>query len=256
VVAVIWTVLANADFAISKFASVEFQSKWNLWWHPNWSGQVWLVGLLVIALLMIWEGSYRHSSTLDAKIESLHAQLNEIENAKPRIMLCDPDARHVEPISFGAIGMLPFFAAPLVKVRFINKPQEPYTDKSVANGIVAKLRFFDSSSMCLLPMDGRWDDTDQPSDRPATQSKSDLLAVTFLVEGARNVDVAFWDAKKKIFVAFNNDSYNFPPTFTKPGHELGSGPIRAEIRLVGARVNEVFSLNFWMGQDGKVQVSL
>jgi hypothetical protein len=152
--------------------------------------------------------------------------------------------------------MQPFFAATFIKVRFINVPEPPFTDKSVAKDITAKLRFFGPSSNCLLAMDGRWDDTDQPSSRPPTQSKSDLLSVSFLREGAHNVDVAFWDAEAKTFVAFNNDSYAFLGSrFTKPGHTLGGGPIRAEIRLVGAQVEEIFMLTFWIGNDGNVHAS-
>jgi hypothetical protein len=194
---------------------------------------------------------------LQRQLSESNRQIEEIENAKPRIMLCDPDALHTEPISFSAPGMQSFFSATFVKARFINKPQPPYRNTSVASGVTAKLRFFDSNlpSKFLLAMDGRWDDTDQPSNRLPTQSKTDLLSVSFAIEGTHNVDVAFWDPIAKAFVAFNNDSYLFPPRFTKPGHVLGSGPIRAEIRLLGADVEESFALFFWFGLDGKVHVS-
>jgi hypothetical protein len=220
------------------------------------------LGLISIYLIIHWirtpwkldEELLGECKSLEVRLGESNSQLEEIENTKPRIMLCDPGAIHTQFISFSHPGMQPHFAATFVKARFINVPHKPFTDKSVAERIMAKLRFFDSSSSCVFVMDGRWDDTDQPSSRTPTQSKSDLLSVSFGIEGAHNVDIAFWDAMTKTFVAFNNDSYYFQ-NLTKPEHVLGGGPIRAEIRLVGPWVEEVFSVNFWIGNDGKVHVA-
>ena len=93
-----------------------------------------------------------------------------------------------------------------VKVRFINQQKEG-GNVVEANGIRAKIEFYDESARLLLRMDGRWDSSKHPLKLGPGESFNDLLRMNFGVEEEQNVDVAFWNPDNRQFVAFNNDSY-------------------------------------------------
>ena len=77
--------------------------------------------------------------------------------------------------------------------------------------------------------------------------------MNFGIQEAQGIDIAFRDNAGE-FVAFNTDSYNYAPHPKKPGHELGSGPVTAVIRLVGVDVDETFKIEFGTSPDGSVFV--
>ena len=117
-----------------------------------------------------------------------------------------------------------------MKVRFVNRPTTN-SESAIAHQVSAKVKFFDEGGRLILEMDGRWDDKEQPSGRPFTQTKRDLLLTDFSFEEEHNLDIGFWDNQAKEFVAFNNDNYNYQ-TMKKPEHILQGNRFKAEIRLV------------------------
>ena len=208
-----------------------------------------LLGAARLILAPYWIYRERHEDA-EAETEDLKRRLSEIENAKPNIVLREPQARHVQEVTFyGANGLrnLQF-----VKVRFINQKKEDAVIAD-ATGIRAKIEFFNDSARLLLRMDGRWDSSKHPSKLGPGENFNDLLRMNFGAEEEQNVDVVFWNPIGHQFVAFNNDSYQLPD-LTKPDYVLGRGPITAKIRLVNSRFDRVFNLNFCLGSDGRIVI--
>jgi hypothetical protein len=178
------------------------------------------------------------------------AKLKEFSDAKPNIVLREPAAKHVERIriNWHQRSVIRQF----VKVRFINEPSGKFLG-SIARGVTAKVKFFSMAGALLLDMDGRWDDSDQPSTRPYGQSKNDLLAAEFKIKGEHNLDIAFWDDSQHQFVAFNNDSYDYSD-WRKPEYVLSEKQLRVVINLVDEWVDETFSFDFSIKKDQDVVI--
>lgn len=205
-----------------------------------------LLGLYTILhfVLVPWKIDREQSlalTNLETENTELLQQRKEFEEAKPNIVLREPDARHTEYISLND-GKVVTLSAHFVKVRFVNRPTK-HAPTAIAQGVSAKIKFFDVGGMLVLEMDGRWDNTDQPSLRHPTQSKRDLLLTDFAIEEERNLDIAFLDPASGKFVALNNDNYNYQ-NFRKPEHVLMGSQFRAEMRLVGVHVDVTYSVEF------------
>ena len=180
-------------------------------------------------------------STLQGENTGLLNEKREFDEAKPNIILREPDARHIQDIPLSD-GRVIIRIVPFVKVRFVNRPAK-HTESAIAHGVSAKIKFFNVAGQMVLEMDGRWDDKDQPSLRQSTQSKRDLLLADFNFEEERNLDIAFFDTTSNEFVAFNNDNYNYQSQ-KKPEHVLKGDQFRVEIRLVAVHVDVIYSLVF------------
>jgi hypothetical protein len=74
-----WTLLSLADFIMGKM-SPDRKAVWDaMWITPKWGWKVWIIGLLVITVLMLFEGSYRlqHATIKAARLkqQELEAKL-------------------------------------------------------------------------------------------------------------------------------------------------------------------------------------
>jgi hypothetical protein len=64
-----WSLLCSIDVLIGHYASESFKAAYNkAWVAPKWGWAVWIIGLLVITILVIIEGSYRYASNLEDRI--------------------------------------------------------------------------------------------------------------------------------------------------------------------------------------------
>ncbi len=52
-------VFTNIDLIIGKYGSEQAKVSWERFTHPHWGWRIWLIGALVIALVLMVEGSYR-----------------------------------------------------------------------------------------------------------------------------------------------------------------------------------------------------
>ena len=82
----VWTALSSVDTLVTHLASIHFQAEWNSYW-PHWSWSIWLIVFLLFAFFGVWEGSYRHSKEQGAKIAALSSKLQEVDDAKPHVVL-------------------------------------------------------------------------------------------------------------------------------------------------------------------------
>lgn len=173
------------------------------------------------------------------------AKSKEIEDAKPRIVLREPNAIHVAPdVGIGPVvsGFLhPTRTVPFIKVRFVNRPKGNYPN-SVARGVNARVRIFDLSGQLQVDMAGRWDDTTQPSHIPFGVSKTELPSVDFGIEQEHGLDIAYQDTDG-LFVAWNNDNYDYPDA-RPPNHVLTGKEFVVEVKLSAAWVDETFKFQF------------
>jgi len=179
------------------------------------------------------------------EITSLKSRLQGIEDAKPNLILKEPDAKHIRTVTLSNVGAVQF-----VNMRFVNAQKEDGRSTPV-QGIAAMVSFWDESGNQRLEMDGKWESTPFPP--PIGKTLRDMLQMNFSIEQKESVDVAFWDKWTGQFIAFNNDSFNYEH-FWKPGHELGRGPISAKVRLIGNGVDKTFDLKFGRNTEGKVEI--
>ena len=189
---------------------------------------------------------------LQGEKSNIEATLKELTESGPNIVLREPAARHIETISFND-GRVVIFTAQFIKVRFVNKPVKN-SPNAMAQGVSAKIKFFNKNNELVLEMDGRWDNQDQPSLLHPTQSKRNLLLADFTIEEERNLDIAFLSPSSSLFVAFNNDNYNYQ-NLTKPEHILQGDHFTAEIRLVAVQVDATYSIEFRKsGLRGNIEI--
>jgi hypothetical protein len=217
---------------------------------PLLSGLPWywkVITLLIVNILLIWEGAFRAVRKRERQRDEYKKRLQEIEDAKPNIVLNEPDAESVELVPV-ITSQPPIFNAKFVRVRFVNRPLVN-SPNAVAHGVRAFLKFYDPSHVLLLSMDGRWASSSQPSTKHPAETKNDLLPMDFAIEEAQSLDVAFWDPMAGTFVAWNNDNYNYLDV-KKPEHILQGRRFVVEIRLVTVSVDKTFIFQLAFDERG------
>ena len=190
------------------------------------------------------------STQLKAASELVPGELKEVEDAKPNIILREPGAESVEHVTMQANGRI-LATAPFVKVRFVNRPAGHYPT-SIARDVNARVKFYDAGGTLLLDIAGRWADSDQPSVRDFRQSRNDLLKMEFGIEEEHSLDIAFRDTTGE-FVAWNNDSYNFP-NMRKPEHVLSGNRFRVDVKLSAAWIDKTFRFEFAATDENGIEI--
>ena len=67
-----WSAFCGADTAIAHFGSDAVRAEWKaLTFHFPLGWQTWLIGFLIIGLIFVYDGSYRHARALRAKYAKL-----------------------------------------------------------------------------------------------------------------------------------------------------------------------------------------
>jgi hypothetical protein len=202
-----------------------------------------IIVLLGANVLLVVEGAAGAIRKRERQRDEYRLKLEQIEEAKPHIVLRQPDAAYIEAVTIQAIGNVTNNVS-FIKVRFSNKPPVPFPN-SVARDVRVKLRFFEPvpGGKLLLAIDGRWADSDQPSIRDWRQSRTDLLRMEFGIEEGHSLDVAFRDDQTGEFYAFNNENCPYP-SMKKPEHLLVGQHFRVRISLLGPWVDETFEFQF------------
>jgi len=192
----------------------------------------------VLSVALVFGEENREKRKLRQRLESL-------ENSRPKIVLKQPGAVHIEPNVY--VGSI--FVAQFLRVRFVNTPDEA-VPSAVAEAVAAKISYFrEGENNPILSIDGRWADSDQPTPRERWQSYNDLLRIKFDIGDEHNVDVAYRDSRTGECFAWNNDNYNYQD-MTKPEHKLSGEVFRVQVRLVGARVDSTTEFRFSNSADG------
>jgi hypothetical protein len=202
-----------------------------------------IIILLGVNIFLVVEGASRVVRKREKQRDEYRLKLEEIEEAKPRIVLREPDVAYIEPVSIQAVGNVTNPVS-FIKVRFVNQPQAPYPN-AVARDVRVKLHFFEPEpgGRLLLAIDGRWADSDQPSIRDWRPSRTDLLRAEFGIDEEHSLDVAFRDDQTGEFYAFNNENCHYP-LMKKPEHLLVGQHFMVRISLLGPWVDETVEFHF------------
>ena len=195
---------------------------------------------LVVNLALFLELSFRAVRNRERQRDQYRIKLQETENARPRIVLCEPEAQCVERVHIHASGNATNVVS-FLAVRFVNSPTGPPLPNSVAHDVRAKIRFFEPipGGRLLLAIEGMWTDNEQPAIRHWQQHRSDLLKVQFGIEEEHSLDIAFRDDETGELYAFNNDNYGYPQ-MKKPEHLLAGRNFLVRVSLLGPWIDEGF----------------
>jgi|SRR5277367_6645464 len=177
-------------------------------------------------------------------------QLQEINDAKPRVRLRLPGAVHVEMVNHVfhiSDGSVLQITVPFLRIRFWNDPENPFP-KATAKGVRAFVDFFYvGNSVPCLRMSGRWAESTQPPEYSALASKDHLLETTFGFGQEHVVDIAYVSGIDGRCYAWNNDNY---PNFHNPHHHLDGMGYCVAVRLRGELFDETFKFSFYIN-NGK-----
>ena len=208
-----------------------------------------VIVLLGINIFLLVEGAARTIRKRERQRDEYRLKLDEIEAAKPHIVLREPDAAYVEPVEIQSIGNV-MNTVSFMTVRFVNKPLGPFPN-AVARDVRVKLRFFEPlpGGKLLLAIDGRWADGKQTSIRDWRESRPDLFRAEFGIEEEHTLDVAFRDDQTGEFYAFTNENCHYP-LMKKPEHLLVGQHFTVRISLLGPWVDETFEFHFANDSSG------
>jgi hypothetical protein len=185
------------------------------------------------------------------KVSELGAVLQEIEDAKPRIIL---RTVYTEKVDVNQNGIV-VCKANVLRLKLENSPQH-HEPNNEAKNVIAKISFYDSSGKLLLSdMDGRWTASPQPVG-PHTDSIVPLLGMDFGIGVIRDLDIAFAETTYikdplPILVAFNNDNFCVQ-RWRKEDHILAGNRFVANIHISAVRVDTHFSVEFWVLPYGEI----
>lgn len=190
------------------------------------------------------------------QVKDLSRQLQEIDEARPRIKAKLPDAVRsltVNHVFFhlGTKQPMSVQSVPFLQVAFHNDPLKPFPH-SIAKGVRAFVEFTpEGKDTPSLKIDGRWAENDQPPARGAFESKSDILETSFGFGESHNLDIAYISGTDGMCYAWNNDNYaNFDNRYLTPSHLLPAVNYEVRVRLRGEFVDEVFKFKFTVARGG------
>jgi hypothetical protein len=199
---------------------------------------------LVVNIILFVELSFRAVGKRERQRDEYYSKLQQIEQARPHIILREPHAEYVEPVHIQAVGNTTNSVS-FIRVRFVNRPAGPPLPNSVARGVRAKVRFFEAAPEGRLQLmtEGKWAESDRPSIRDFRDSRGDSVKIDFGIEEEHSLDIAFRDDHTGEFYAFNHDNYSYPQ-MKKPEHLLAGQHFLVRISLFGPWVDETFEFLF------------
>lgn len=202
-----------------------------------------IITLAMNAVLLV-EVAFRAVRKRERQRDEYRSKLQQIDQARPHIILREPNAQYVEPVRIQAIGDVTNVVS-FMRVRFVNKPAGLPFPNSVARDVRAKVRFLEPTpeGKLLLTVEGKWSDSDQPAVRDWRNHRNNLLKIDIAIEEEHSLDIAFRDDQTGEFYAFNNDSYTYP-LMKKPEHLLAGQRFLVRISLLGPWVDQTYEFLF------------
>jgi hypothetical protein len=211
------------------------------------------ISFAILAVSAALVTCYRIWGTEHERAQKMSAQLQEIENGKPKLKLravySEPVYQHFSDASGKTLHEQ---LVPFLKVRFVNDPDKPYPSAN-ATGVRAYIDYYSlPDEVHVLSLDGRWAESDQPPAYSPFLSRAHLLAATFGIGEAKSVDIAYCDSNGT-YCAWNSDNYDYVNQFWQhPGRILKGERFRVGVRLRGDWIDKHVSLVFSAQNKGFV----
>ncbi len=246
-----WTLVCSADVLVGKYGSDSFKVAWDAAWKlPKFGWEVWIIGLLMITVLMIFEGSYRHTRSLEAKLDGV-----------PKLV-CKGVSFHDNPIVVTEIRLADSPAVPQAWQRIVGRPtfyhlriaNEPagITDRQTAEKVAARVQISreDGTSAANERLH-RWEDSPGPAE--AGKSADRLLPLDIPPSGTEYMlDIAMKYLDDDAFYTPNNETVlKASPDWREKDFEFPSGIYIAKIRLQGNNVDTVLKCRIVNEGSGK-----
>lgn len=255
-----WLVIINAILFLYSIATTfrdafppEIQDKYQLHlFLPKWSWQTWLAVFAVANFFIVLRGAYLAVKRREEEKVALETKLQEIDDAKPRIILCNP---YTDRVAVNQNG-LQVCIANVLRVKLENAPGNNYPNNEAKN-VTAQISFYDATGNLLIrDMDARWTASTQPLG-PHWQSVVPLLGMGFGIGAKRDLDIAFAEltyinTPPPSLVALNNDNFRFP-RWRDPNHILAGERFVAKIRVSAVWVDTEICVEFWAMPQGEIE---
>jgi hypothetical protein len=218
---------------------------------PRIIAAVFAVLCLYVAAYLVW-----------AKEESERRRLEDQICGFPLIRIA-PDGFHADRFALRSFQIgIP--GAPMViasedfdclRLRLVNRPTTAGTE-SVARGVRATIVFMKRDGTRLVEFDGRWADTPQESERDRTRDfVTEVLAVSFPIGQARNLDLVAKQSNDDECYGVNNDNFTAGAAFKLPNRRMPKGILLAQVRVQGVSVDCSIDLRFDNeGKGGSLRV--
>jgi hypothetical protein len=229
-----WTLLCSCDVMVEHYGSDSFKSAYNGWWiTPKWGWKTWVIGLLIITVLAILEGSYRHACRLQIKLDGV-----------PKLV-CKGVSFHENPIVVNELEMSE--SPPTARVRVVGVPifyhlkiaNEPTgeTDRKVAEKVAARVQIFhQNGTPAANERLHRWEDSPGPAE--AGKMADRLLPLDISPSGVEyNLDIAMkYDEDESFYTPNNETVMTGSPDWREEDFKFPPGTYVARIQLRGANV--------------------
>jgi hypothetical protein len=215
------------------------------YWATTWAGisTIWLVPPFVaLFVLALARANYEEYSRVQKGWADASRDLEAITRGAPRLRavryFCDRRRLGYPGLDLGEVC----FAHVIVK----NDPETP-APTAVAT-VLAEITYQDESGSELLDVRGRWGDTDQPVNRPPTQSTVDLQTVEIGIGMSRELNLAMKYPGDAECYGFSNTTY-LVPDWRFPEYRLSGSRFKITVRLRGPYIDTAFA--FWLSHTGR-----
>lgn len=117
------------------------------------------------------------------------------------------------------------------------------TAESIATQLSTRLTFYDSFNTELFSYEGRWADTEQPTNYAGIKVPNEQRTIDIPIGTRRDLDLAIKYHSDDLAYGINYESYAHPQ-IKNPAWTLGSGDYSLKVRLRGASVDQTWLLKF------------
>jgi hypothetical protein len=231
-----WTLLCSFDVIVEHYGSDSFRAAYNSWWiTPKWGAKTWLIGLLVITVLAILEGSYQYAHRLQLRLDGA-----------PKLV-CKGVSSHGNPLVMNEVEMT---GSPLVattRQRIVGTPtfyhmkiaNEPVgtIDRKTAEKVAARVQVFhENGTPAADERLHRWEDSPGPVE--AGKQADRMVPLDIPPSGVEyNLDIAMKYENDDAFYTPNNETaLQGIPGWREKQFEFPPGTYIAKIRLQGTNV--------------------
>lgn len=242
-----WSAISIAETMVAHYGSDTVKAAYNrAWLAPRWGWKVWIIGILVITLFCIVEGSYRHTQALQAKLDGMPRLAykgisfhdNSIATAELSGSPLVPTGRMI------VIGRPTFY-----HVRIANEPTG-IVNRAIAQQVAARVQMFhENGTAAAAERLHRWEDS--PEVQQVQKQADRLLPLDIPPSGVEyKLDIAMkYDGDDCFYTPNNETVINGSRDWREHDFAFPPGVYLARVHLQGANVST--EMRFQIVNKGK-----